>query len=57
MTSKEADLLAREDTSEKVEYDQCVVFAEQRRLDDLKYSEGHILGEGIHMHAHTERHK
>jgi len=45
MKSKEADLLAKEDTSEKVEYDQYVVFAEQRRLDDLNYLEGHIRGE------------
>jgi len=45
MTSKEADLLMREDRSEKVEYDQYVVFAEQRRLDDLNNSEGRIRGE------------
>jgi len=45
MNSKEADLLTREDTSEKVEYDQYAVFAEQRRLDDLDYSEGRIRGE------------
>ena len=32
MKSKEADLLAREDTSEKVEYDQYTVFAEQTGL-------------------------
>jgi len=35
MTSKEADLLEREDMSEKVEYDQYAVFAEQQHLDDL----------------------
>jgi len=45
MKSKEADLLAKEDMSEKVEYDQYVVFAEQWRLDDLNYSEGRIRGE------------
>jgi len=45
MKSKEADLLAREDTIEKVEYDQYAVFAEQRRLDDLNYSEDSIRGE------------
>jgi len=38
-------LLAREDTSEKVEYDQYAVFAEQRRLDDLSYSQDSIQGE------------
>jgi len=47
MKSKEADLLAREDTSEKVEYDQYVVFAEQRRLDDLNYSGGRIRGDAL----------
>jgi len=36
MKSKEADLLTREDTSEKVEYDQYAVFTEQQRLDDLR---------------------
>ena len=30
MTSKEADLLMREDTSDKVKYDQYVIFATQR---------------------------
>jgi len=45
MKSKEADLLAREDTSEKVYYDQYAVFAEQWRLDDLNCSEGSIRGE------------
>jgi len=45
MKSKEADLLAREDTSEKVEYDKYVVFAEQWRLNDLNYSEDSIRGE------------
>ena len=39
MKSKEADLLEREDTSEKVEYDQCAVFTEQQHLDDLNYSQ------------------
>ena len=43
MKNKEADL-AREDTSEKVEYDQYAVFAE-RRLDDLNCSEDSIRGE------------
>jgi len=36
MKSKEADLLEREDTTKKVEYDQYAVFAEQRHLDDLQ---------------------
>jgi len=45
MNSKEADLHAREDTSERVEYDQYAVFAEQRRLDDLNYSDDSIWGE------------
>jgi len=45
MKSKEADLLKREDTSEKVEYDQDAVFTEQWRLDDLNYSEDSIQGE------------
>ena len=45
MKSKEADLLAKEDTSKKVEYDQYAVFAEQQRLGDLNYSEGRIRGE------------
>jgi len=45
MKSKEADLLEREDTSEKVMYDQYTVFAEQQCLDDLNYSEDSIRGE------------
>jgi len=45
MKSKEADLLVREDTSEKVKYDQYVVFGEQWHLDDLNCSEGRIRGE------------
>jgi len=45
MKSKEADLLKREDTSEKVKYDQYKVFAEQQRLDELNYSEDSIQGE------------
>jgi len=47
MKSKEADLLAREDRSEKVEYDQYAAFAERRRLDDLNYSENSIRGEAL----------
>jgi len=43
MTSKEADL-EREDTSEKVEYDQYTVFAEQQHLD-LIYSQNSIQDE------------
>jgi len=38
MKSKEADLLATEDTSGKVKYDQYAVFAEQWHLDDLNCS-------------------
>ena len=45
MKSKGADLLAREDTSEKVEHDQYTVFGEQRHLDDLNYSVNSIRGE------------
>jgi len=44
MKSKEA-VLAREDTSEKVEYDQYAVFAEQWHLVDLNCSEDSIRGE------------
>jgi len=40
-----ADLLEREDTSEKVEYDKYAVFAEQQCLDDLKYSQNIIRDE------------
>jgi len=40
MNSKEADILKTEDTSEKVEYDQYAVFAEQRCLDNLKLLRG-----------------
>jgi len=45
MKSKEADLLETEDTSEKVEYDQYSVFAEQQHLDDLNYSLNSIQDE------------
>jgi len=45
MKSKEADPVKREDTHEKVEYDQYAVFAEQRHLNDLKYSQDTIQGE------------
>ena len=43
----EADLLAIEDTSEKVEYDQYVVFTELQCLDDLNYSKGSYLRWGL----------
>jgi len=46
MKSKEA-YLEREDMSEKVECDQYVVFAEQRRLDDLNYSEDSMQGQSV----------
>jgi len=42
MKSKGADLLETEDTSEKVAYDQYAVFAKQRCLDNLNYSEDSI---------------
>ena len=45
MKSKEADLLATEDTSEKVEYDQYAVFGEQRHLVGLNCTEDSIQGE------------
>ena len=45
MKSKEADLLARENTSDKVEYDQYADFGEQRHLIDLNCAEDSIRGE------------
>jgi len=45
MKSKEADLLEREDMSQKVKYGQYTVFTEQWHLADLNYSEDSIRGE------------